>query len=357
MNFIFDQIASHLTKNLPFVCFSKPNSDKFIGVFQRNNQLYPFDKTSSGFVFVSFDGNKKYLIPNEFSDIYVENIETAIYFPETKNDFTSNEVAQQQFESMTQKAIASIQNNEFQKVVLSRKIQLEIASFDLEKIINLMNQNFPNTFRYVFYHPELGYWIGASPEKLAEIEYETLKTVALAGTQVKQNSGQYVWQTKEIEEQKIVTDYIQNQLKAYSKSIHIAEHTTVEAGQIAHLSTTIEAIIEPKATTKIIELLHPTPAVCGFPKDKATAFIKENEAYDRDLYTGYFGEWNIDLQTYKPKTTLFVNLRCMSVKNNVANIYVGCGITKDSQPEKEFIETENKSKTMLGLLNLKTKSE
>jgi isochorismate synthase len=50
------------------------------------------------------------------------------------------------------------------------------------------------------------------------------------------------------------------------------------------------------------------------------------------------------------QTNLFVNLRCCEIENYLITIYVGCGITKDSQAEKEFIETENKAKTILSVL-------
>ena len=56
---------------------------------------------------------------------------------------------------------------------------------------------------------------------------------------------------------------------------------------------------------------------------------------------------NIDLITFKlQKTDLFVNLRCMKIEEKKANLYIGCGITEDSIPENEYIETINKSMTM-----------
>ena len=87
--------------------------------------------------------------------------------------------------------------------------------------------------------------------------------------------------------------------------------------------------------------MHPTPAVCGLPKQSAKDFILQNENYNRDFYTGFLGEINI-----LNKTDLFVNLRCIQIVDNIAYIYIGCGITKDSIPDKEFLETVNKSITM-----------
>ena len=81
------------------------------------------------------------------------------------------------------------------------------------------------------------------------------------------------------------------------------------------------------------------------PKEKALDFIQKNEAFDRTYYSGFLGEYNSNNQT-----DLFVNLRCLEVVNDAVNIYVGCGITKDSNPEMEFLETENKSMTMRNII-------
>jgi isochorismate synthase len=94
-----------------------------------------------------------------------------------------------------------------------------------------------------------------------------------------------------------------------------------------------------------LQLLHPTPAVCGLPKDKSKAFILDNENYDRTFYTGFLGELNVEDQT-----DLFVNLRCMEISGSQAHLYMGCGITKESIPEKEWEESCNKSATMKRVL-------
>ena len=96
---------------------------------------------------------------------------------------------------------------------------------------------------------------------------------------------------------------------------------------------------------KAIQLLHPTPAVCGLPKEIAKAFIDTYEGYNRSFYTGFLGELNRDFAS-----DLFVNLRCMQIENNQAHLYMGCGITKDSNPEKEWKESVNKSMTMKRIL-------
>ena len=92
-------------------------------------------------------------------------------------------------------------------------------------------------------------------------------------------------------------------------------------------------------------MLHPTPAVCGLPKEEAKQFILDNELYNRDFYTGFLGELNL-----KGQTNLYVNLRCMQLKDNRISIYVGGGITADSNAENEWEETVIKAKVMKNAL-------
>ena len=95
----------------------------------------------------------------------------------------------------------------------------------------------------------------------------------------------------------------------------------------------------------LIKYLHPTPAVCGLPKETAKDFILQNENYTRSYYSGYLGELNVN-----ENTQLFVNLRCMEVKDAKIALYVGGGITKASIPEKEFEETVAKAMVMKKVL-------
>jgi isochorismate synthase len=87
--------------------------------------------------------------------------------------------------------------------------------------------------------------------------------------------------------------------------------------------------------------LHPTPAVCGIPKENAKEMIREFEKHRRGDYTGYFGPVKTG------DVSLFVNLRSAFVNNNKMFLFIGGGITADSKPEKEWDETELKAKTLL----------
>lgn len=337
---VFEEIQAFLSQQNPFVCYVKPNETVWNLLSQKTDEIIEFSG-QAGFVFMPFHEGKQVVIPfegNSFSQGNLENLEK-----KSVEDFTSEGNQKETFENLVSKGISAIQKDEFQKVVLSRKIILKQQLSIVETFQNLIS-TYPTAFRYLFFHPNIGLWMGATPEQLVKIKQNQFETVALAGTQL--YSENVIWATKEMEEQQFVTDYIITKVKDKVTQLIVSDAKTVKAGKLAHL----KSIISGKLTTDfqandLIKTLHPTPAVCGLPKEKAIDFILKNEAYNRKYYAGFLGEYNKDNQT-----DLFVNLRCLEVDNDVVNIYVGCGITKDSNPEKEFIETENKSMTMRNVL-------
>ncbi|WP_134397034.1 chorismate-binding protein [Flavobacterium psychrophilum] len=353
MNIIFNKGKDFLSKKIPFVIYCKPNSNKLVGVFQKNDNLFEIENFEEiGFAFVYFYGKNKYLIPKNESDIYIETITKIDHCTENKININIDANAKITFENLVKKGINAIQNKQFDKVVLSRKETLKINVFDFQNVFNKFLFNYQNTFKYCFYHPKIGFWMGATPEQFLQSYQNTIKTVSFAGTQPYCEKEKYIWEEKEKQEQQFVTDFILDNLKKHSTQILFSEPYTFRAGSVVHLKTDIEAIINTQNNfSNIIKNLHPTPAVCGLPKDRAMQFIINNEAYDRTYYTGFLGELNIDFETLKnKKSDLFVNLRCMNIEDNLANIYIGCGITKDSIAENEFTETVNKSKTMTKVL-------
>jgi isochorismate synthase len=348
MSDFFAKAIEQQEQRLPFVLYCKPNSDTIIGMFQRNDTLFNVvDFTEKGFVFASFDGNSTYLIPEDQSEIIgviweKEEIEVS----EQKQKLPSV-LEKDNFERLVSKGIQAIENQEFKKVVLSRKEVIELEKFDLVATFEKLVQLYPNTFVYCFYHPKVGTWLGATPEQLVKANVNVFETVALAGTQKDYGSEEIVWEKKEREEQQYVTDYIVDQLQEVALEVSVTEPYSLKAGSVWHLKTDIWGVLNAGFSLKqVVHLLHPTPAVCGLPKEVSKAFILENENYDRTFYTGFLGELNTSFAVDSVSSDLFVNLRCMQICDSQAHLYMGCGITKDSIPENEWMESVNKSMTM-----------
>ncbi len=337
---VFEEINTLLLKQIPFVCYVKPNENVWNLLVQQNDEIIEFSD-QSGFVFFPFHEGKKIIIPfegNIFSQGNLDTLEQKLI-----ENFTSESNQKENFEDLVTKGVSAIQQGEFDKVVLSRKIILKERIAIVETFNNLIS-TYSTVFRYLFFHPKIGLWMGATPEQLVKINQNQFETVALAGTQL--YSENVIWEAKEIEEQQFVTDYILNKVKDKVNQLSVTDAKTVKAGNLAHLKSFISGELTPDfQANDLIKALHPTPAICGLPKEQAIDFILKNEGYNRRYYAGFLGEYNKNNQT-----DLFVNLRCLEVDNDVVNIYVGCGITKDSHSEKEFIETENKSMTMRNVL-------
>ena len=359
MSDFFEKVIRQQQQSLPFVLYCKPNSDTVIGMFQQNDDLYDVvDFAEKGFVFASFDGNRIHLIPENESEIIGMIREKGEVDVLDKKQEVSNESNKNDFERVVAKGIQAINNQEFKKVVLSRKEIIELEKFDLVATFKKLVQLYSNTLVYCFYHPKVGIWMGATPEQLVRANVNVFETMALAGTQKDYGSEEIVWEKKEREEQQYVTDYIVEQLKEVTLEVSVTKPYSLKAGSVWHLKTDIWGVLNAGSSLKqVINLLHPTPAVCGLPKDVSKAFILENENYDRTFYTGFLGELNTSFAVDSVSSSLFVNLRCMEIeadfenKRAKANLFMGCGITKDSIPEKEWEESVNKSMTMKRVIN------
>lgn len=354
MTDLFVKVKAQLENQLPFVLYAKPNAERMIGLFQANDSLHFLkDFTEKGFVFAPFDGDLIPYIPQAESEVYVEKIKETDFLLTANPTVKADEATQKSFEDLVVKGVEAIQKGQFEKVVLSRKETVATPSFEVETVFKKLVAFYPTAFKYCFFHPEIGMWAGASPEQFLKINQETLQTVALAGTQAVTDATEIVWQEKEIEEQQLVTDFITQNLANKVSELTVSSPDTVQAGNLWHIKTDIAARIGSDSNLEeIIKALHPTSAVCGLPKVEAKDFILQNEPYDRSYYSGFLGELNIDLATFRTEQSdLFVNLRCMKINEKQVELFIGCGITKDSVPEAEFIETVNKSMTMRKVLN------
>ena len=277
------------------------------------------------------------------------------------NNSTNKQTTKKEFMDLVEKGISEIESGIFQKVVLSRTKQIVLpADFDVISIFDKLCETYNSAFISAVSIPHLGVvWMGASPETLVSQDSAGIfRTMALAGTQSAYDSdgnlikpSDALWRQKEIEEQSFVTRYIINCLK----KIRVREFEeegpkTVIAGNLMHLRTDIiidtVAINFSQLATVMLDLLHPTSAVCGMPKVPATEFILKNEGYERDFFSGFLGPVNIQSSEGQIESHIFVNLRTMKIEKNIATLYAGCGITADSDAEKEWNETEMKTQTL-----------
>lgn len=366
----FEYIEEHYQKKLPFVVYSAPNSFETRAVLQKDTTLYKVnDFTESGFVFAPFDIRKDaILMPYTVSRTLVTEEDIVV---SEENELAAFEVNEDQSHhlNLVQKGIDKIEEGILKKVVLSRKEELAFkTTIDPIKIFKYLSFSYNSALTYCWYHPDVGLWLGATPETLLQLDRNRLTTMALAATQDYSGTLDVTWNTKELDEQQLVSDYVVDLLKDTLEAIQVGDIRTVKAGKLLHLCTAISGELkkEDQSLQRLLLKLHPTPAVCGLPKIAAMQFILDNEHYNREFYTGFLGELNREIKigprsgkrnvenmaySYNSRSShLFVNLRCMQLQSDKAILYVGGGITKDSDPEKEWMETVTKTKTIKNIL-------
>ncbi|WP_420574094.1 chorismate-binding protein [Kordia sp.] len=360
------KLSDHIQKQLPFVAYRKPNETHTKLVFQKDDHLHKVsDFTESGFVFAPFD-NTKQIILIPFDEVLQGELETLEIDKTTTETLNPSAEARQKHIQLVQKGVETIQSSTIEKIVLSRKEEIASETNPLVLFERLRIQ-YPTAFVYLWFHPKVGMWAGATPETLLKATGNTVTTMSLAGTRRFKENVTVAWNQKEITEQQIVTDYIVNRLQNVTTNISVSEAKTHQAGSLVHLCSMISGRMPSSVNIgDIVTKLHPTPAICGFPTEAAKSFILKEEAYDRTFYTGYLGELNLREETSRNRnrknqensayrtvrnnSELYVNLRCMQLTHNKRILYIGGGITKDSNPESEWQETLAKSEIMKRVL-------
>ncbi len=250
------------------------------------------------------------------------------------------------FMNLVELGVKAILDGKMEKVVPARTKTISTPeNFNLScTLLSLMN-SYPFAFINFFHIPQIGTWIGASPEILIETKGDIFYTMSLAGTQAATGDNPLktvAWTQKEIEEQALVSRYI----VSCFKKIRLREYEehgpkTAIAGNLLHLRSDFKINMRetgfPTLGSIMLDLLHPTSAVCGMPRKESHEFLQAYEGFDRSFYAGFIGPVNI-----QDETSIYVNLRTASLSEKQVVLYAGAGVTEDSDPEKEWEETELK---------------
>lgn len=354
-----------IDNNISFAIYRLPNDDKLTLILQDSEHLTTFDDISKlelqeGFVISPFNVCKTSPIVLIKPEHMVEGKDKIAAFIESYK-INHNEQKNQQitdfdegintFEAYNEKFdsfLNEIKEEKFSKLVFSRTKDILLnENFSCSKLFQKACEAYPENYVYLSYTPLTNIWIGASPEIILQHKDNQWSTVALAGTREFENESEYVqWDAKNQLEQYIVIEYMQNQLNSIGIESNAESIETVKSGNVAHLKSIFKFQLKDNSHIgKLLKHLHPTPAVCGFPKEEAFQFILTHENYNRSYYSGFIGF----ISPNKP-FNLFVNLRCMEIRGNKARLYAGGGLLENSNVESEWLETEAKIQTMSSLL-------
>ncbi len=237
--------------------------------------------------------------------------------------------------NIVEQAIQVIKAGSFDKVVLARQQVINSSTRSSEVFLTLV-EKYPDAFVYAFCIDGKA-MIGASPETLLSLEDGQLKTEALGGTRT-----HGVYTEKEYQEHQQIVDYITEGIKKLDYTYQVMPVQERVAGRVEHLRSEIRLDSKGiKNDLQLLQVLHPTSAVCGMPYESSYNFIKNNEGFDRAFYAGYLGLVKKDT-AFK----FFVNLRCASVYRGAYLLSAGAGINHLSVPGDELDETNNKFQTI-----------
>lgn len=361
---ISDTISVCLENNLTFAAYRLPNQTLPKLIVQKNYGTVEVEVLSDitglkGFLvapFLQSEENRMVIIKpdfyfeNEISDEQYEQLAQIKYTEKEEVEALPYEVTKEDYLEQIEEISHSIKNNKVQKVVLSR---VKVVNYDLgnhiQEIFTKLCKRFANAFIYIF-KAQGQLWMGATPEPFAFFENNIFHTSSVAGT--KENTGKYQhlenWGNKERQEQQYVSDYISSILSEnHWENIKHDGPYVKQAGNLLHLRTdfTSFAGIMNGNLGHLIYNLHPTPAVCGFPKNKALEIIRSVEKHNREYYSGFLGPVGMG-----NPISLFVNLRCMKIIGSQLALYSGGGLTIDSHPVDEWYETEIKAGTLLSVI-------
>jgi isochorismate synthase len=324
-----------------FCLYRLPNQEK---AYFLEGQAVPIQEVQSptiGFVFAPFFNNlNAYILQGRATEYTNETINAVVNL----EDSTLKSVAREAYVTYTNSAINTTTRNGLAKIVMARnQIEEKPDDFNPIEFFDKMRAAYPQAFVYLWYSVETGMWMGATPEVLIENKANSGTTMALAGTRTKEEF--YDFSEKEIEEQRWVYQFIHERLESLGcKKIQKEELESFGAGNLVHLMNRITFEIDQIPDRwKILQGIHPTPAVAGYPQLEALSFIEKNETFSRKYYSGYLGPYTSN------RMNMFVNLRCMQVHKNKLELFAGAGITSSSNAEKEWLETNEKLKTLLQL--------
>lgn len=330
-----------------FAIYKLPNAKKAVTIEGKVEKIRYLKeiKEQQGYLIAPFDTNRHEILLIKSDVVTIQPLNTNLSITNTDKEYSI--ISKSMYEPTFNIFHEAVTNGSFHKLVLSRYIELCVGLRDPKQIFHIACACYPNQMVTLFCTEKSGMWIIATPEILLTSTAKGMyKTMALAGT--KSAYCHNKWSKKNCQEQKIVSDYVKYAIAPFAGSMKITEPYSTLAGGVQHLRTDFEFTCKKEVNIgEILSALHPTPAICGLPKDEALEFIYKYEGYDREYYSGFSGPLKIE-----ESSDLFVTLRCAKIEGQHATFYAGGGILNESKLVSEEYETYMKIETMKKVFNV-----
>ena len=265
------------------------------------------------------------------------------------------EIRPQEWKETVRSAAANIRNGHLDKVVLAREIKLQSTqNFSSTKTLTNLKKQQSDSYVFAFEYGDKCF-LGASPERLVKRDGQQVYSTCLAGSIQRGESKEMddelgealLHDQKNRIEHDLVVQMIRSAMEEECEFVQVPSRPEIlKTPHIQHLFTPVVARAGRETSLfRMVERLHPTPALGGYPQKEAVNEIKRIEKLDRGWYAGPVG-W-VD---YQGNGEFAVAIRSGLLKGEEATLYAGCGIVGDSDPDSEYEETKMKFKPMLTAL-------
>ncbi len=265
----------------------------------------------------------------------------------------------EEWKGLVSRAVDRIKAGAFQKVVLAREVRLQVENrLDVPQALARLRQNYPSATLFAVAQDGRCF-LAATPERLVRLYEGEVRTIGLAGSaprgqteaEDRQLGQELLDSSKNQEEHAIVVRMLRAALSQVCSHVWSEEAPhLLKLSNVQHLYTPVLGRLAEGVKTsvlKLVEQLHPTPALGGYPREETLAWLRGNEQLDRGWYAAPVG-W-IDC---RGEGEFVVAIRSALVEGNTAYLYAGCGIVADSNPDSEYAESCLKLKPMLTALGV-----
>ena len=252
------------------------------------------------------------------------------WLPKECADFT-------QFSNQVEWVKQGISQGDFEKLVLARCAAAQRSSeLSLNQRWKAMRERHSQAMSFAYYQPDLGLWMGSTPEHLLQWENGEGRILAMAGTL---KAGEN-WSNKEQLEQSVTGRFIEETLTGLGIGFQVDALQETQYGNLRHLRCEYRFNIELSGLQALLEMLNPTPAVAGYPQADAMQALRSSILFDRGAYAGVLGAWkDQSLQAW-------VQLRCARLSQHGTWLYAGAGVNSGSDARKEWEETQSKMESL-----------
>ena len=254
-------------------------------------------------------------------------------------------------------AVERIRAGHLKKVVLARTLRVEAKrQLDPYQLLRRLRAVEPDGYTFAVQLDEERTLVGASPELLISRFGREVRANPLAGTaprfgdphEDRASAEALGSSAKDRQEHSIVVEDVFRGLHPLCEELfYDRDPQLLATANVWHLSTRFRGTLKRPVPDALglVAALHPTPAVCGEPRERAMRLIRELEPVARDAYAGAVGWMDAN-----GDGVWALALRCAELRGETARLYAGAGIVADSDPTAELDETERKFRAFLDAL-------